>query len=40
MTKINQESPYIEKSHVEKSSDVVWHQQSVTTEQKSSLKGA
>ena len=39
MTKINQESPYIEKSHVEKSSDVVWHQQSVTTEQKSSLKG-
>ena len=39
MTKINQENPYIEKSHVEKSSDVVWHQQSVTTEQKSSLKG-
>jgi len=39
MTKINQESPYIEKNHVEKSSDVVWHQQSVTTEQKSSLKG-
>ncbi len=39
MTKTNQESPYIEKSHVEKSSDVVWHQQSVTTEQKSSLKG-
>jgi adenylylsulfate kinase len=39
MTKINQKSPYIEKSNVEKSSDVVWHQQSVTTEQKSSLKG-
>jgi adenylylsulfate kinase len=39
MTKIKQASPYIEKSNVEKSSDVVWHQQSVTTEQKSSLKG-
>jgi adenylylsulfate kinase len=39
MTKINQASPYIEKSNVEKSSDVVWHQQSVTTEQKSHLKG-
>ena len=39
MTKINQESPYIEKSNVEKSSDVVWHQQSVTTEQKTRLKG-
>ena len=39
MTKINQKSPYIEKSNVEKSSDVVWHQQSVTTEQKSGLKG-
>ena len=39
MTKINQASPYVEKSNVEKSSDVVWHQQSVTTEQKSSLKG-
>ena len=39
MTKINQASPYIEKSKVDKSSDVVWHQQSVTTEQKSSLKG-
>jgi adenylylsulfate kinase len=39
MTKINKVSPYIEKSNAEKSSDVVWHQQSVTTEQKSSLKG-
>jgi adenylylsulfate kinase len=39
MTKIKQASPYIEKSNVEKSSDVVWHQQSVTSEQKSILKG-
>jgi len=39
MKQKNQASPYIEKSNVDKSSDVVWHQQSVTTEQKSELKG-
>jgi len=39
MKQKNQASPYLEKSNVDKSSDVVWHQQSVTTEQKSELKG-
>ncbi|MBA6252597.1 MULTISPECIES: adenylyl-sulfate kinase [unclassified Colwellia] len=39
MKKNNPASPYIEKNNTEKSSDVVWHQQSVTAEQKSQLKG-
>jgi adenylylsulfate kinase len=39
MKQQNQASPYIEKNNVEKSSDVVWHQHSVTTEQKVELKG-
>jgi adenylylsulfate kinase len=39
MKKSNPASPYIEKNNTEKSSDVVWHQQSVTAEQKSQLKG-
>jgi len=39
MKQKNQVNPYVEKNDVNKSSDVVWHQQSVTTEQKSELKG-